>query len=89
MSAASWGGMARGTAGFYDRWDRGKVASLLERFDIDPEQQVKPLGGSNQVRYFQIASFFAGGWSPAASALDRSFSPSGTRGKNSTCISFG
>jgi ABC-2 type transport system ATP-binding protein len=36
------------TAGFCSTWDRGKVASLLERFGVDPEQQVKHLSrGTN------------------------------------------
>jgi ABC-2 type transport system ATP-binding protein len=55
------------TAGFYDRWDRGKVASLLERFGIDPEQQVKHLSrGTNA----QLALALALGHNPELLILD-------------------
>lgn len=49
------------TAGFYDRRDREKVASLLERFGIDPEQSVKHLSrGTNA----QLALALALGHNP-------------------------
>ena len=55
------------TAGFYGAWDHGKVAALLDRFGLNPEQRVEQLSrGMNA----QLALALALGHGPELLILD-------------------
>jgi ABC-2 type transport system ATP-binding protein len=59
--------LVRFTAGFYKSWDDAQVASLVERFGIDPGQRVKHLSrGTNA----QLALALALGHNPDLLILD-------------------